>query len=70
MSNTLGGYAPGDYSCTCSFCGREFSGDKRAIDCLQCAGIAQFKAGMERAAVIAWELGWGSVATAIRKEIK
>ena len=29
-----------------------------------------YNAGMERAAEIAYELGWGSVATAIRKEIE
>ena len=50
MSDTLGGYAPGDYSCTCTCCGDEFSGDKRAVTCLQCAGKEQFNAGLERAA--------------------
>lgn len=31
------GYAPGDYSCRCSRCEKEFTGDKRAVQCLECA---------------------------------
>lgn len=33
----LGGYAPGDYVCKCLSCDRQFSGDKRATSCLECA---------------------------------
>ena len=32
--------------------------------------VIRYNAGMERAAEMAYELGWGSVATAIRKEIQ
>lgn len=33
----LGGYAPGDYFCRCIHCAVEFTGDKRALQCLPCA---------------------------------
>jgi hypothetical protein len=33
----LGGYATGDYLCTCLGCGGGFVGDKRALSCLPCA---------------------------------
>lgn len=33
----LGGYADGNYQCTCSLCRESFVGDKRAIHCLPCA---------------------------------
>ena len=52
MSDTLGRYAPGDYTCRCTGCSKEFTGDKRATTCLKCAGQEQFNAGMERAAEI------------------
>jgi hypothetical protein len=32
-----GGYAPGDYICTCEACGIRFQGDKRAFKCKRCA---------------------------------
>lgn len=31
------GYAPGSYSCSCTTCGKEFIGDKRAVTCKPCA---------------------------------
>lgn len=33
----VGGYAPGDYQCLCRRCGNVFVGDKRAVECKQCA---------------------------------
>lgn len=39
----IGGYAPGNYSCTCCKCGTEFSGDKRAVECEPCAISAKKK---------------------------
>jgi hypothetical protein len=33
----IGGYAPGNYTCICCICGKEFQGDKRAIHCELCA---------------------------------
>jgi hypothetical protein len=33
----IGGYAPGYYSCTCITCKKEFTGDKRAVQCEPCA---------------------------------
>ena len=39
----IGGYAPGNYSCTCCKCETEFSGDKRAVECEQCAVSAKEK---------------------------
>ncbi len=33
----IGGYAPGNYYCTCSICGIKFQGDKRAVQCESCA---------------------------------
>lgn len=30
-------FATGSYCCRCSVCGREFYGDKRAVQCLACA---------------------------------
>lgn len=33
----IGGYAPGNYSCTCCICKTEFTGDKRAVQCEPCA---------------------------------
>lgn len=39
----IGGYAPGNYSCTCCKCGTKFSGDKRAVECEQCAVSAKEK---------------------------
>jgi hypothetical protein len=33
----IGGYAPGYYSCTCVTCKKEFTGDKRAVQCEPCA---------------------------------
>ena len=33
----VGGWAPGNYMCTCVPCGSEFTGDKRAVHCLPCA---------------------------------
>jgi hypothetical protein len=48
--SALYGYACGDYNCECTTCHKIFSGDKRAITCLECAGQEAFNAGMERAA--------------------
>lgn len=36
-NKALGGYAPGSYSCTCCECKKEFFGDKRAVQCYDCA---------------------------------
>jgi hypothetical protein len=36
----IGGYAPGNYQCTCCDCGEKFIGDKRAIQCELCATSA------------------------------
>lgn len=33
----IGGYAPGNYRCTCCSCGSKFTGDKRAVQCEPCA---------------------------------
>ena len=33
----LGGYATGNYTDMCILCGSQFIGDKRAINCLECA---------------------------------
>ena len=33
----IGGYAPGNYHCTCCICGNKFTGDKRAVQCEPCA---------------------------------
>lgn len=33
----LGGYAPGNYTCVCADCAKMFEGDKRAMQCLECA---------------------------------
>lgn len=33
----IGGYAPGNYQCTCCICGNKFMGDKRAVQCEPCA---------------------------------
>lgn len=33
----IGGYAPGNYQCKCVTCGKNFIGDKRAVECLLCA---------------------------------
>ena len=33
----IGGYAPGNYHCTCCKCGSKFTGDKRAVECESCA---------------------------------
>jgi hypothetical protein len=35
----LCGYAPGNYSCRCHTCDKQFVGDKRATTCLECAVI-------------------------------
>jgi hypothetical protein len=35
----LNGYAPGNYTCLCSTCDKQFVGDKRAVRCLECAVI-------------------------------
>ena len=51
--SVLNGFACGDYNCECTTCHKIFSGDKRAITCLECAGQEVFNAGMERAAEIA-----------------
>lgn len=31
-----GGYAPGNYYCTCSACKKKFKGDKRSWECEPC----------------------------------
>jgi hypothetical protein len=31
------GWAPGGYLCLCSRCGEHFTGDKRAVNCADCA---------------------------------
>jgi hypothetical protein len=36
----LCGYAPGNYLCTCFHCERQFQGDKRAMECLECAAAS------------------------------
>jgi hypothetical protein len=33
----IGGYAPGNYMCTCVICKQQFFGDKRAVQCEPCA---------------------------------
>jgi hypothetical protein len=40
----IGGYAPGNYMCSCSTCKKEFIGDKRAVQCEPCA-ISMTKEG-------------------------
>jgi hypothetical protein len=36
-----GMWAPGNYSCICKICGDRFMGDKRALQCADCAyGVA------------------------------
>lgn len=39
----IGGYAPGNYYCTCCICGSQFQGDKRAVECESCAVAAKAK---------------------------
>lgn len=39
----LCGYAPGNYTGECLDCGRQFQGDKRANQCLECAVVAANK---------------------------
>lgn len=39
----IGGYAPGNYHCNCCKCGSFFNGDKRAVECEQCAISAKEK---------------------------
>jgi hypothetical protein len=36
----LSGYAPGYYHCRCVTCSKVFEGDKRAVECLECAASA------------------------------
>lgn len=33
----IGGYAPGNYTCNCVTCKKQFIGDKRAVQCKDCA---------------------------------
>jgi hypothetical protein len=33
----IGGYAPGNYQCNCTTCNTNFQGDKRAVQCEDCA---------------------------------
>jgi hypothetical protein len=33
----IGGYAPGNYNCTCATCNTRFHGNKRAVQCEPCA---------------------------------
>jgi hypothetical protein len=33
----IGGYAPGNYTCNCITCKKQFIGDKRAVQCKDCA---------------------------------
>jgi hypothetical protein len=33
----IGGYAPGNYICRCVTCKKDFIGDKRAVQCIECA---------------------------------
>ena len=33
----IGGWAAGNYTCTCAVCRSQFAGDKRAIICADCA---------------------------------
>lgn len=33
----IGGFAPGNYHCTCCICKETFQGDKRAVQCEKCA---------------------------------
>lgn len=37
----IGGYAPGNYQCKCCRCGKQFVGDKRAVECEPCALISK-----------------------------
>jgi hypothetical protein len=32
-----GGWAPGMYTCKCVYCSSEFIGDKRSVECADCA---------------------------------
>jgi rRNA maturation endonuclease Nob1 len=38
----FGGFAPGNYFCKCSTCGKQFTGDKRSVQCEPC-GINTIK---------------------------
>lgn len=42
----LHGYAPGNYSCKCHECTKEFIGDKRAYTCLECAVLRSKRAAL------------------------
>ena len=43
MSERIGCYAPGNYSCICSQCNIFFKGDKRAVTCKSCARELRIK---------------------------
>lgn len=49
----LNHYAPGGYFCTCAVCLKTFEGDKRALQCLECAVLAQKEALAAKDAEIA-----------------
>ena len=68
MSDTLNRYAPGSYTCMCTVCEKEFTGDKRSTTCLICAGNQRFNEGMERAADML-DLNYPLCSKLIRKEI-
>lgn len=36
----LCGYAPGSYFCRCHQCRKQFEGDKRSLECLDCAAAS------------------------------
>ena len=37
LTYPIGMFAPGDYSCLCAVCGKQFFGEKRAVQCEPCA---------------------------------
>ena len=50
-NDRIGGYAPGNYTCKCLFCGKEFVGDKRALSCFDCAKAHRDRVDGERLAI-------------------
>jgi hypothetical protein len=63
----IGGYAPGYYSCTCITCKKEFTGDKRAVQCEPCAikmtETLEEAADIERIAMDKLKNKWGHLYT-------
>lgn len=66
----LAGYAPGNYTCMCLVCEKQFVGDKRAYNCLECAAVKTKSAASATLSSLTAAIGAGGRAVAVERAVR